>query len=341
MIRAFQKKMNPACYQGPRRDGPHFEGWYFKLIAPAGKHALAIIPGVFHDDAGDGSHAFIQVFDGRTNATHYLTFSRTSFSAADRVFDVRVDASRFTGEAIDIDAAGESCSLTGRLTFAGCTPWPRTLLSPGIMGWYAWVPFMECYHGVVSLDHTIEGTLILNGESMNFSGGRGYSEKDWGRSFPEAWIWCQCNHFPSTGSSLTGSVAIIPWIRRPFPGYIFGLLHRGSLYRFTTYTGAVLEEFEVDDQGAHCVLRQKNRTLEVRAARAPGGILRAPTLNGMTHAISESMASTVEVTLSEGHASHRSILMRETGRHAGFEAAGDMQRLLTMHRHENHHIGKE
>ena len=23
------------------------------------------------------------------------------------------------------------------------------------MGWYAWVPFMECYHGVLSLDHTI------------------------------------------------------------------------------------------------------------------------------------------------------------------------------------------
>ncbi|MCK7537696.1 MAG: tocopherol cyclase family protein [Marinilabiliales bacterium] len=29
----------------------------------------------------------------------------------------------------------------------------------------------------------------------DFSGGRGYIEKDWGHSFPSAYVWMQSNHF--------------------------------------------------------------------------------------------------------------------------------------------------
>ena len=39
-------------------------------------------------------------------------------------------------------------------------------------------------------------------------------------------------------TSLTGSIAHIPYLGLSFPGHIVGLLHRGRLYRFTTYTGA-------------------------------------------------------------------------------------------------------
>jgi hypothetical protein len=40
------------------------------------------------------------------------------------------------------------------------------------MGWYAWVPRMECYHGVLSFSHPLQGTLTLNGKVMDFSGRR-------------------------------------------------------------------------------------------------------------------------------------------------------------------------
>ncbi|MDT8323709.1 MAG: tocopherol cyclase family protein [Bacteroidota bacterium] len=334
MIAALRRKMNPSCYQGAGRRGQYFEGWYYKLVARDGSRALAIIPGVFNDPDGNEGHAFIQVFDGSSNETHYIPFPHTAFSANDGVFDITVGDSRFTTQGIELDIRDTQCALTGTLRFSALSPWPCSLLSPGIMGWYSWVPFMECYHGVVSLDHGIEGQLMLNGRTIEFTGGRGYTEKDWGRSFPEAWIWCQCNHFSTPGSSLTGSVAIIPWIRHPFPGYIFGLLHEGTLHRFTTYTGAKLEEFAVDDAEVSCVLTQKAKTLELTATRTTGGTLRAPTLNGMTHEISESMSSTVHVLLSERRGGRSTVLMRDTGRHAGFEVAGDMRRLLTMHRQD-------
>jgi succinate dehydrogenase/fumarate reductase flavoprotein subunit len=48
----------------------------------------------------------------------------------------------------------------------------------GTMGWYAFVPAMECYHGVLSFDHLLEGGLELNGQYIDYTGGRGYIEKD-------------------------------------------------------------------------------------------------------------------------------------------------------------------
>ena len=39
------------------------------------------------------------------------------------------------------------------------------------------------------------GSLEINGAEISFEGGKGYIEKDWGRSMPSDWIWIQSNHF--------------------------------------------------------------------------------------------------------------------------------------------------
>jgi hypothetical protein len=55
--------------------------------------------------------------------------------------------------------------------------YPVSLFSPGIMGWYAYVPGMECYHGAVSLDHMLKGELEYNGSFLDFTGGKVISRK--------------------------------------------------------------------------------------------------------------------------------------------------------------------
>ena len=106
-----------------------------------------------------------------------------------RILYVDLDCVRADHLSLDIDSP--ELPVSGSLDFTSLRPWPVTLRSPGIMGWYAWAPFMECYHGIVSLDHVIEGTLTINGTAADFSGGRGYTEKDWGKALPEAWVWFQ------------------------------------------------------------------------------------------------------------------------------------------------------
>ena len=189
--------------------------------------------------------------------------------------------------------------MCGELRFSGLTPWPVTLTSPGVMGPYTFAPFMECYHGVLSFDHTIAGSLAVDGRQLDFTGGQGYIEKDWGQAFPKAWIWTQSNHFgaDARGTSLTASVAIIPWLRGAFPGFIVGLRHGEQLYRFATYSGAAIERLELADTHVtwHMTGRAgpggKRHRLEIVAWRAEGGLLHSPERIAMLQRVLESLTA--------------------------------------------------
>ena len=47
---------------------------------------------------------------------------------------------------------------------------------------------MECYHGIISMNHDILGSLKYNDEDISFNKGKGYMEKDWGHSFPKLYL---------------------------------------------------------------------------------------------------------------------------------------------------------
>jgi tocopherol cyclase len=328
--RSFLTTLNPAWYHGEVKKTPFFEGWYYKLVDRTEQHRLAVIPGVFLGAGEDETHAFVQVLDGQSGGAIYREYPIEEFQSAERRFDIRIGPNRFTSEHVWLDTQTDELTVTGSLRFASLTPWPVTVRSPGIMGWYAWVPFMECYHGVVSLDHKIEGRLEINERHIDFTGGRGYIEKDWGKSFPKAWIWFQTNHFDAPGTSLTASVAVIPWVRSSFPGFIVGFWHDGALCRFATYTGAETEQLDVTDERITWVVRDRHHLLEMKATRREGGLLRAPTLEGMGRRIGETLDAVVEVRLFALEAPGAGILFQGKGRHAGLEAAGDLNRLLDI-----------
>jgi tocopherol cyclase len=331
-VNRFRRTLHPACYHGENKKPPFFEGWYFKLIDQTGAHRIALIPGVaLHKDPSD-NHCFIQFLDGMQETATYSRFSLADFQYVRDDFDIRMGKSRFTTRRIEIDLMSSDLQIRGDLSFSGLKPWPVKWWSPGIMGWYAWVPFMECFHGVLSMDHEISGQLELNGEVIDFSGGRGYIEKDWGRSFPSAYIWTQCNHFGRTGVSLSASVAIIPWIRRPFPGFIVGLQDGERLYPFATYNGSKIVKLNINDQSIEWVLKRRKLFLHLQIERKAGGILKAPTIAGMEGRVAETMDSTVQLQLTDRSGGRDAILFQGKGVFAAMEAAGDLGRLINLWR---------
>lgn len=308
-------------YHGHRRSAPYFEGWYYKLVSADEKQRLAIIPGVF---LGARGHAFVQVLDGVTGRTTYHTYPLDAFDASRVGFDVRIGANRFAADHIYLDIDTDEGAAKGQVRFSDLSPWPVTLASPGIMGWYAWVPRMECNHGVLSLDHAIDGDLTVDGTPLSWSGGRGYIEKDWGAAFPSAWIWMQSNHFDAPGTSLTASVALIPWLGRTFRGFIVGFWKKGKLYRYATYTGAKTCQLAVSDDRVHWLIRDRHHTLELVAHRAQGALLKGPTRSEMSVPVHETLNASVTVRLSAGS----DTIYEGEGRHAGLEVQGDLSRLL-------------
>ncbi|HNY63989.1 MAG TPA: tocopherol cyclase family protein [Deltaproteobacteria bacterium] len=324
MFRWLSTTLNPEAYHGSGRRPPFFEGWYFKVVNAAGDRRYAVIPGIYLSREPGGSHAFIQISDGTTGSAAYRSYPVGEFVPARKRFDVSIGRSRFSTGRMLVDIDGPE------LDFLSPVAWPVTLLSPGVMGWYAWMPFMECYHGVVSMDHGIRGGLTINGEYVSFDGGRGYTEKDWGRSFPSAWIWMQSNHFPETGTSLSASMAVVPWIGRSFAGFTAGFLHRGRLLRFATYTGAVVEELSITDHEVSWTIRDREHVLEITATRAEGSLLLAPSVQAMDRRITETLTAAIEVRLHARSSGRSSTVFHGIGVNAGLEAAGDVAGLRDL-----------
>ncbi|PKN87834.1 MAG: hypothetical protein CVU46_02955 [Chloroflexi bacterium HGW-Chloroflexi-8] len=318
----FRAVLNPATYHGSHQKPPFFEGWYFKLVSLDEKSKIAIIPGVI---LGKDAHAFVQIIDGSDGKTEYFTFPYDQFQAEFPQFKLKIGKNEFDSTRLLVDVKQPEGQLFGEINFGKLNPWPVTFLSPGVMGWYAWVPGMECYHGVLSFDHSISGKITFNGKEMDFSGGRGYIEKDWGKSFPSAWVWFQSNHFLNNSACITASVAEIPWIGNSFKGFIVGFWLEGELYRFTTYRSSKIESLEISEDQVAWVLRNRTHRLRLKAVRSHGGLLRGPTPLDMGKRVMETLNASIHVRL---ETLKGAVLFEGIGENAGLEVIGDLQRLL-------------
>lgn len=313
--------LNPERFQGRGKSRSYFEGWYYKLVAPGGR-SLAIIPGIAYDPNGDGQ-AFIQVLDGNRKTSRFLNFPTDVFRAAADRFLVTVGGSVFSESRITLNVNG----LEGSVQLNNTVGWPKPWYSPGIMGPFSFIPFMECYHGIVSMDHQLEGQLMLEGELIDFTGGRGYTEKDWGRSFPSAYSWMQSNHFSEPGISLKCSVARIPWLGSSFTGFISGLWLRDRLIRFTTYNRSSLRKCSISESLVEVVIQNPAHTLELRAHRDEATVLASPIRGAMEGRIQETMNAQIDVQVTERKS--RRIIFEGTGTNAGLEVAGEIRRIIT------------
>ncbi len=318
----------PDFYHGHGKRKNFFEGWFFKVVDPDGDHVYSFIPGIFFGKNRKNKYAFIQVMNGKTGETMYHRYTSNEFTAARNSFDIQISINRFKRDRLTLDIANDEQTVRGTLQFSNLVPWPITFLSPGIMGWYSYIPFMECNHGVVSLDHDIEGALTIDGAKIDFTGGKGYIEKDWGKSFPEAWIWIQSNHFETPRTSVVASVAKIPWLFSSFRGFIIGFLHNKKLYRFATYTGAKITNLVLTDEFVSLTVEDKRYRLEIKTKRGKTGMLFSPHGTDMMERTAESLDAVTDVRLTTKSAKGNSIIFEGTGIHSGLDINGRIDEIV-------------
>lgn len=318
LIKRFTSLFNPDMYHGWGRTKNYFEGWYIKVVNANESQAIAIIPGISMGSDGE-QHAFIQVLNGKKLSTDYYRFPAPDFKPSESAFEVHLGDNFFSKKYVKLTHE----ELHGELHFEGHINWPSSTFSPGIMGWYSFVPFMQCYHGVVSMNHRISGHLTVKGETISFDNGLGYMEKDWGRSFPSSWFWMQTNHFNSPASMMS-SVARIPWLGSHFIGHISGLWLDGKLYQFATYNNTKILTKILTDDTLELELKNRKHRMHILAHKGATGELIAPASGNMTGKVNESMTATVDVQLFE----NEQLIFEDTGRNAGLEVGGNYEELL-------------
>lgn len=315
------KLFKPEVFQGNFKKKNYFEGWYFKHVSPNGKHVFSFIPGISLTKTD--KHAFIQFIDGISGQTSYVRYPLTAFTGSPDKMEIRIADSWFSEKGIQLNIKSEDFNVNGKIDYSGLIKYPKSLFSPGIMGWYSFVPFMECKHGIGSVLHYLQGELSLNGKPVDFSNGKGYIEKDWGTSFPESWIWLHCNTFDIPDCSFTFSVAKIPWLGSFFIGHICFLYQNGKFYLFATYNKSKITRLSFSGKTLEIEMQNKNLLLKIVAIQQNSGNLKAPVTGQMNRFIKESIVSEIELKLSDLNGK---TFFSTKGKHAGMEL---IEKILT------------
>jgi hypothetical protein len=279
----LSKIYKPEIFQGENRKKSYFEGWYFKHVVNNGETVFSLIPGIAFDKNGNG-HSFIQYINGKNAQTQYYKFPVDSFIYDSNSFEIQIAINRFSKDNIFLQIDQEP-KIHAEINYKDHISIESSIFSPGIMGWYSFLPFMQCYHGLVSLDNRIEGFIQTDNKIVDLTGGKGYIEKDWGESFPKSWLWLQCNTFDEETTSFFFSIAHIPWMGNFFIGYISVFLYKGKVYRFATYNESKINKIELKEDQANIILKNNDIELKVEAKRKNGGILKAPVLGNMERRI--------------------------------------------------------
>lgn len=279
----------------------YFEGWYYKQVSADEQTILACIPSMARSKGK--AEAFLQMNVARLKAgtwhvtSDVCTFPISDFSSNVQPFSLKVGASTFSDSGIDLNFWGEDIRAQGVLEFHESRPLPTSLWSPTIMGPFSYLPKMECIHSVISLDHVLTGQVRLQDTYVDFTGGRGYIEKDWGSSFPEAYIWTQSNHFNVPDTGLFFSWARIPFLKTAFKGFICHVFIGDRHFRFATYTGARCTLLKQSAHAAHIRLSKGKICLDIKVEMGRPSTLRAPIQGEMRAQIKEGLTGTLDFEL--------------------------------------------
>ncbi len=349
---------HPERFQGSLGRPGLFEGWYFRLADRDGQGQWAVIVGVAtgageevprgaapsHCEEGppygwlppgpQSAHCFVQVLPGDGGPVLQARYPLGWFQWGKREFSVSIGDPAggkpvFSGSRgglwLDVTQGGRS--LRAEVRFVDAVPFPGTPRWPGIMGPFGFLPGMECYHAIVSIRHGLVGTLRMADGSgsvtHDLTGGLGYTEKDWGRSFPRAWVWLHANRFVD-GATFFLSAADIPWHGRTFPGF-FAFLHRPGqgMTLFATYARGRLGELAVQGHNLQGTVSGPAGILCFHATAGRVGTLAAPLLGRMERTVEESPDARVWVRLT---APDGAIVYEGESDGGGMEVSGRLAR---------------
>ena len=320
----FNKINHPIIFQGNRKDKNYFEGWYYKHVSQDEKTVVSFIPDVSF--AIDDAHSFVQYIyvsldekGKKVIKTGYFRYPLEDFVASDKPFSIRVADNYFSESEITVKMSDDNIKVEGTMIFDSLLPIKKSFLMPNIMGFFAYVPKMECYHGIISMNHILHGKLTIDQKEIGFDEGKGYIEKDWGTSFPKRYIWIQCNNFKNKNTSVFLSMADIPFMGKSFFGHICNLVIDDHEYRFATYNNSKLKIEMITDQKIILSIEKNKTKLRIEANLSNTGDLIAPQHGKMENITKEGLSGEVKISLWD---KQHEIVYEENGTMAGIEISG-------------------
>lgn len=207
----MSRPFKPASLQGNLHKKNYFEGWFQKIYAPEHQLSFIIIYGFANGHHSD-EKGFIQL-----HIPHHehllLKFPEKEVVCATNQHRISFRKNVLSTKTICIetDEVKINLSISQRQTN---TTFKNT------MGTYYLIPNLPCYHAVVDQSHQISGEIHCSGATYSINNARGYLEKNWGKSFPEKYIWLHAFDPENSDTQLLFSQAEIQWMGKTYTKHI-------------------------------------------------------------------------------------------------------------------------
>ena len=314
----------PELYHGQSQKRPFFEGWYHKMSSKNGETFVAI-PGIYRSGINNNQTAFLMFYQGSSGKVDYIPYKVEDFQCDANSYQLKLGKNYFSLERVLLDIEHEHLNVKGEIITNNLNPWPVSLIERGCMGWYGYIPTMECFHGILSMNHTLNGHLDINKDRISFDHGKGYIEKDWGKNFPKDWVWAQSNSFNESELSISASLATIPWKSYEFSGFIIGIHHKEKLYKFTTYNFSKILKIKFEDNALFWVIKKGHLQLEITIrAGTTSGLLHAPDKTDMVPKVKEFLDGEISFILKK----NQEIILEQYSDQCAVEIIGKTNRLI-------------
>ncbi|MGM9874015.1 MAG: hypothetical protein ACI31G_03770 [Bacilli bacterium] len=168
----------------------------------------------------------------------------------------------------------EDINIHGELLFSNFVP-----IKKDIMSFFRFLP-IECKHHIYSMNHLVNGRLVINNEEIKFKHGDGYIEGDKGKNFPNKYLWLNSS---KKDVSLTLAIASIPLGLITIKGITCLIKTHDKEYLFGTYNFAKIIKMEKN----HIIIKKNKYLLEIIIEEFISHKLKAPIKGEMVRYIHE------------------------------------------------------
>ncbi|MEC4892914.1 MAG: tocopherol cyclase family protein [Oscillatoria sp. PMC 1051.18] len=187
-------------------------------------------------------------------------------------------------------------------------------------GWLSFLPIFEPGWQILLAHGLATGWIDWNGQRYEFTKAPAYSEKNWGRSFPQKWFWVNCNSFdnePDLALTAGGGKRGLLWWMEEVALICFH--HQGKFYEFVPWNSQV--SWQIQPWGRWS-MQARNLWYEVELTATtdlPGTPLRAPTEKGLIFCCQDTMKGKLKLELRDRQGK---ILLNATSSLSGLEVGG-------------------
>ncbi len=166
-------------------------------------------------------------------------------------------------------------------------------------GFLSSLPIFEPGWQILMAHGLATGWIEWQNKRYEFENAPAYSEKNWGRSFPQKWFWLNCNSFSSESDlALTagGGRRQVLWTMEEVA--MIGIHYQGEFYEFVPWNSQISWQIQPWGEWQMQAINSKFRVKLTGKTDLAGTLLRAPTESGLRYCCRDTMKGRLTLELS-------------------------------------------